>query len=118
MKYGEEIEVRFYRSGGGSEPVREMLNSLTQIEKRNIGSDLRAVQWRYPLGMPTVRYLSDGIFELRSVLPNRISRILFVYFEEKIVLLHGFIKKTQQTPRQDFETALKRFEELKNEKRK
>ena len=75
------------------------------------------MQWRYPLGMPTVRRLSDGIFELRSELPNRISRILFVYFDEEIVLLHGFIKKTQQTPKQDFETALKRFKELKNEKK-
>ena len=80
-------------------------------------SDLRAVQWRYPLGMPTVRHLSSGIFEIRSVLPNRISRILFVYFDEKIVLLHGFIKKTRQTPRQDLETALKRFEDLKNEEK-
>ncbi len=117
MKYGEEIEVRFYRSGSGKEPVREMLNSLTQTEKRIIGSDLRAVQWRYPLGMPTVRHLSSGIFEIRSVLPNRISRILFVYFDERIVLLHGFIKKTRQTPRQDLETALKRFEDLKNEEK-
>ena len=117
MKYGKKIEVRFFRTASGNEPVREMLCALTPIEKKNIGSDLRAVQWRYPLGMPTVRRLSDGIFELRSELPNRISRILFVYFDEEIVLLHGFIKKTQQTPKQDFETALKRFRELKNEKK-
>ncbi len=113
MKYGERIDVLFFRTAAGNEPVREMLAALSDEEKKIIGSDLRAVQWRYPLGMPTVRCLKNGIFELRSVLPTRISRILFVYFDEKIVLLHGFIKKTQKTPQQDLETAIRRFKELK-----
>lgn len=113
MKFGEKIEVLFFRTSAGNEPVREMLSALPEEEKKIIGSDLRAVQWRYPLGMPTVRAMKHGIFELRSELPNRIARILFVYFEEKIVLLHGFIKKTQKTPPQDLETALRRFKELK-----
>lgn len=113
MKFGEKIEVLFFRTSAGNEPVREMLSALPEEEKKIIGSDLRAVQWRYPLGMPTVRAMKHGIFELRSELPNRIARILFVYFEEKIVLLHGFIKKTQKTPPQDLETARRRFKELK-----
>lgn len=113
MKFGEKIEVFFFRTSAGNEPVREMLAALDAEEKKIIGSDLLAVQLRYPLGMPTVRSMPKKIFELRSVLPTRIARILFVYFDEKIVLLHGFIKKTQKTPQQDFETALKRFRELK-----
>jgi len=59
--------------------------------------------------MPVCRPIGDGVFELRSHLArNRIARVLF-YLDTKgrMVLLHGFIKKTQKTPPDDLELARK-----------
>jgi len=68
--------------------------------------------------MPTCRPLGDGLFEVRTNLTGkRIARVLFCINEEKMVLLHGFIKKTQETPQKDLNIALKRKQNLeeKNE---
>lgn len=67
------------------------------------------VEWGWPLGMPTCRPLGDGLHEVRTDLGrNRIARILF-YIDrlERMVLLHGFIKKTQRTPEDDLALARK-----------
>ena len=90
------------------EPVREWLKSLPESERRAIGEDLKTLQFRWPLGMPLVRSLGDGLWELRSNLPNRIARCLLYVPYGRIVLLHGFIKKTQKTPTEDKALALKR----------
>ena len=58
--------------------------------------------------MPLVRSLGGGLWEVRSRLPNRIARTLFYVSETKLVLLHGFIKKTQKLPNEDRALALKR----------
>ena len=63
--------------------------------------------------MPLVRSLGSGIWEVRSRLPNRIARVLFVAFEGEAVLLHGFIKKSQETPLEDLRLARRRKRELK-----
>lgn len=52
--------------------------------------------------------LGSGIWEIRSKLPTRIARVLFFVENEDIILLHGFIKKTQKTPPEDRVLALKR----------
>lgn len=102
------LPVVFFRSGAGKEPVREWIKALSAEERRIIGEDLKAVQFRWPVGMPLVRYLGDGLWELRSTLPTRIVRCLFYQPRGRIVMLHGFIKKTQQTPTEDKALALKR----------
>jgi len=76
-----------------------------------IGEDLKTLQFRWPLGMPLVRSLGDGIWELRSRLPTRISRCLFYVRDRRIIMLHGLIKKTQKTPIEDKALALKRKNE-------
>jgi phage-related protein len=58
--------------------------------------------------MPLVRSLGDGLWELRSTLPSRIARCLSYVPRGRIVLLHGFIKKTPKTPSEDKALALKR----------
>jgi len=88
--------------------VREWLKGLPAEERKAVGEDLMTVQFRWPLGMPLVGSLGDGIWEVRSRLPTRIARTLFFVHEEEIILLHGFIKKTQQTPKEDKALALKR----------
>ncbi len=64
------------------------------------------------IGMPLVGPLGKGLWEVRSTLSNTIARVLFVMHEGQMVLVHGFIKKTQKTPSQDLETGLKRAKEV------
>jgi phage-related protein len=119
----KKIEVIFFRTGAGGEPVREWLRSLSPIEDRKqIGVDIKTVEFGWPIGMPVCRPLGDGLYEVRSSLTqNRIARVLF-YIDAKgrMVLLHGFIKKTQKTPPADLELARKNKtlheSELKREK--
>ncbi len=102
------LPVVFFRNSAGKEPVREWLKTLNVEERRIIGEDLLVVQFRWPLGMPLVRNLGDGLWELRSTLPTRIARCIFYQPRARIVVLHGFIKKTQKTQTEDKALALKR----------
>ena len=70
------LTVRFYREASGSEPVREWLKSLPLEEKREIGTDIKTVQFGWPLGMPVVRHVDGDIWEVRSRLP-RASPVYF-----------------------------------------
>jgi phage-related protein len=71
------------------------------------------VQVGWPIGMPLVRSLGDGLWEIRSSLPSqRIARLLLCFHQGTIVVLHGFIKKTQKTPPDDLELAKKRKREV------
>jgi phage-related protein len=108
MPDSRPLPVIFFRTEAGNEPVREWLQDLPVDERRAIGEDLMTLQYRWPLGMPLVRSLSDGLWELRSNLPTRIARCLFYVPKGRIVVLHGFIKKTQKTSNEDKALALKR----------
>lgn len=110
MKTGlKRLPARFYRSNTGRETVREWLKGLDAADRRVIGEDIKDVEFSWPIGMPLVRSLGRDIWEVRSNLPRgRIARVLFCVEEECMVLLHGFMKKTQKTPRQDIDLAIKR----------
>ncbi len=113
------LNVEFYRESNGNEPVRFWLQSLDKSIKVIIGEDISKVQFRWPLGMPLVRSLGQGIHELRSTIPNGIIRILFMVINKKMILLHGFVKKTEQLPMPDFNLAKKRaknYEQQENKK--
>ena len=99
------LDVVFYRTGSGNEPVSEWLRGLSKTDKRTIGSDIKTVQYGWPIGMPVVRKLDTGLWEIRSRLAQRISRILFTVRGDTMVLLHGFIKKSQKTPKEDLQLA-------------
>jgi phage-related protein len=108
-----KIQLLFYRLPAGGEPVRDWLKSLDDPAKRAIGLDLMRVQWRWPIGMPLCRAMGEGLWEVRTSLPNgRISRVLFCFHGQALVALHGFIKKSQKTPGGDLELARKRQKEL------
>jgi len=68
----------FFQTDAGREPVREWLRDLPRRERKISGEDIMTVQFRWPLGMPLVDNLGAGIWEIRSKLPTRIARILFV----------------------------------------
>jgi phage-related protein len=110
------LEVFFFRSDHGSEPVRDWLKSLPFDEKRIIGEDIKTVQFGWPLGMPIVRKLEPGLWEVRSKLPDKIARVFFTVNGSKMVLLHGFIKKSEKTPQDDLKVARQRLTQLRGEK--
>jgi phage-related protein len=62
-----------------------------------------------------VDYLRESIWEVRSQIGNRIARVLFAVSHSQMLLLHGFVKKTQQTPSSELELALKRLKEWTHE---
>lgn len=106
------LSVRFYKTDKGAEPVRDWLKSLSKRDKRTIGEDIKTVQFGWPVGMPIVRKIDKGVWEIRSHLKDGIARVIFTVVGDTMVLLHGFIKKSKKTPKEDIETAKKRKKNL------
>jgi len=105
--------VVFYRTRNGAELVRDWLRALDERDRNAIGLDLMRVQFRWPVGMPLCRAMGDDLWEVRTSLPsNRIARVLFCVVRDRIVVLHGFIKKTQKTPDGELTLARKRKKEF------
>jgi phage-related protein len=110
------LQVVFFKTAAGREPVRDWIKSLPREERRVIGLDLLTVQYGWPMGMPLVRKLQEDLWEIRSTLGNRIARVLFTVAGATLVPLHGFIKKSQKTPQADLDLARQRLQELKKRK--
>src|ERR1019366_1341649 len=105
----KRLPARFYRSNSGREPVREWLKRLDAEDRKILGEDIKDVEFSWPIGLPLVRSLGRGLWEVRSSLPRgRTARVIFCIEQERMVLLHGFIKKTRTTPQHDIDLALKR----------
>lgn len=108
-----KIPLIFYRAHSGSEPVRDWLKRLPDVERQAIGKDLLRAQWRWPAGMPLCRPLGSGLWEVRTDLPTkRTARVLLCFYRNHLVALHGFIKKTRTTPDADLALARQRQKEL------
>ena len=91
----------------------EWLRSLDRGERRAIGMDLMRVQFGWPIGMPLVRSLRNGLWEVRSTLPSqRIARLILCFHQGSLVVLHGFIKKTRKTSAEDLALARRRMKEV------
>jgi phage-related protein len=105
----KRVPAIFYRTDAGGEPVRDWLKALTKHEKRAIGEDIKTVELGWPIGMPVTKPLGDGLHEVRTQLgSNRIARVVFyVDKQQRMVLLHGFVKKTKKMPDEDLELARK-----------
>jgi phage-related protein len=109
----KRLPAVFYALPTGREPVREWLRSLDRDDRKIVGEDIKDVEFSWPIGMPLCRALSKGLWEVRSDLTQgRISRVIFCVHEGRMVLLHGFIKKTQKTPADALELALRRKKEI------
>ncbi len=112
MNIGDaRLAVVFFRTGTGSEPVRKWLKSLPVTHKKVIGEDIKTVQFGWPLGMPLVEKLEPYLWEVRSKVPGGIARVLFTVDGHLMILLHGFIKKTQKIPPKEINTARSRLKQ-------
>ena len=112
----KKLPARFYENPAGSELVREWLKSLSPDDRKTVGKDIAKVEYGWPIGMPYCRPLGGGLWEVRSDIGNgRVSaRVLFCIAGGSMVLLHGFTKKTQRTPRGELNVAKNRMKELGN----
>jgi phage-related protein len=111
-----KLKATFYAQPGSeppSQPVRDWLLSLPKPDRIEIGGDIQAVQFGWPLGLPLVRHLQGDLWEVRTHLSNRIARVIFAVEDGAMYLLHGFIKTTQKTPPADMELAQKRWKQIK-----
>jgi phage-related protein len=96
------LQVVFYRSDSGAEPVRRRLKSLPVSHKKAIGEDVKTVQFGWPMGMPLVETLSPYLWEVRTKVPDGIARVMFtvdnkangvrqIERKERVPTLHAFI---------------------------
>lgn len=109
----KRLPAFFYELPSGRSPVRDWIRGLDVADRKIIGEDIKDVEFSWPIGMPLVRALGQGLWEVRSNLTQgRIARVLFCTHEGRMVLLHGFVKKTQKTPEADRDLALKRMKEV------
>ncbi len=97
MSIGDiRLNVVFFRSNSGTEPVRRWLKSLPASHKKAIGEDIKTVQFGWPLGMPLVKKINPHLWEVRTNVPDGISRVLFTVDGYLMILIHGFIKERAQ----------------------
>jgi phage-related protein len=106
------LRCAFYQSSTGAEPVREWLRALNREIRLEIGSDIERVQWRWPISKPLVGTFGAGLYEVRTSVHGNIYRVLFCIVGDTMVLLHGFMKKTQKTPDREIELARGRMKEV------
>ena len=105
----KRLPAYFYRTDSGREPVREWLQGFIPADRKIIGEDIKDVEFSWPIGMPLVRSLGRDLWEIRSSLTGgKIARVIFCVVENRMVLLHGFIKKSQKTPQKEIDLAFKR----------
>ncbi|MFA6075035.1 MAG: type II toxin-antitoxin system RelE/ParE family toxin [Negativicutes bacterium] len=104
------FEIIFYRDSGGSEPVKEYIETLVNKQDKDSRIKLNKLrdyikilsEYGTRAGEPYIKHIDDGIWELRP-LRNRI--FFFSWQETHFVLLHQFVKKTQKTPRREIDQA-------------
>ena len=109
------LVVAFYQTGADKEPVRVWLKSLKKEDRKAIGEDIKTAQFGWPLGIPLIRKIERDLWEVRSNLSGGIARVFFTVEGHTMILLHGFIKKSQKTPQSDLNTAKRRLADLQSE---
>jgi phage-related protein len=107
----KRLPARFYRTIGGAEPVREWLRTLDPSDRRIVGADIKEIEFDWPVGMPLCRSLGHVLGEVPShISRGRIVRVIFCIAHGEMILLHGFIKKSQKAAR-DLALAIRRKKE-------
>ena len=108
--------VLFYQTAMGKETIKEWLRSFDKDDRAILGEDLMTVQFGFPMGLPLCRSLGQGLWEVRSTLSDGRREARMIFYQdaqaEALVVLHGFIKKSQKTPKAEIDIALKRKREF------
>jgi phage-related protein len=117
-KTAKKISASFFQNDKGKMPVREWILGFSPDDKKIIGEDIKTAEFGWPVGMPVVKPIGDKLYEVRSSLSDGSeARILFTIYKNYMVLLHGFIKKTQKIQKRELNLARNRMKKFfKNEK--
>jgi phage-related protein len=109
------MEIVFYQTQNGRRPVETELLKLDRDNRAKVLAHLDFLEKNEKtLKEPHVKYLGDGLKELRtSIHPGQYRVVYFLQLKEEIVLLHSFKKKTQKTPKKDLDLAKKRMKDWK-----
>ena len=113
MDRKEPLKAVFFENESGNQPVRDFILGLTREDRKEVGSDIFTVQKGFPLGLPLVEKLDTDLWEIRSHISDGICRIFFTIHQETMVLLHGFVKKSQKIPLKELKTAKGRLTEFR-----
>lgn len=109
------LQAAFFTTGAGKRPVREWLMEFSPQDRKIIGEDVATLEFCWPVGMPKCAPMkgTQGLYEIRSnISSGRIARVFFVLAGRQMVLLHGFVKKTQKTPEKELKLAAARMKEV------
>jgi len=117
MDRKKSLQVVFFKTESGKQPVRDFILELTREDKKEIGSDIFTVQKEFPLGPPLVEKIDTDLWEIRSHIADGICRIFFTIHQETIVLLHGYIKKSQKIPQKELRIVKERLKEFRRLKK-
>jgi phage-related protein len=115
MATAKRIPATFYRRINRTEPVRDWLKDFAIEDRIPIGRAIGIVEFGWPVGMPVCWPIAGrrGLWEVRcAVSDKRIARILFCIHEGRMLLLNGFIKKSQKTPDREIDLAVRRMKEI------
>src|SRR4051794_31857256 len=107
----KRVHAFFYSSRSGREPVREWLMTLSKDDRREVGRMLMTLEFGWPVGMPLSRPMGRGLHELRADLEEQRRARVFFYVDsqQRLILLHAFVKKTRATPERELEIARNRM---------
>lgn len=105
------MEVEFYQTADGKKVIEEFLDSLPAKDLAKVLRDMEVLADYAPdLHEPYTKHIDGPIWELRSKFSSNIYRLFyFIYQNNKLIMLHGFTKKTNRTPRGEIQTAQKRL---------
>jgi phage-related protein len=102
------LQVLFFKADTEREPVREWLLSFSKEDMREIGQDIKTAQFGWPIGMPLIRKIEKDLWEVRSHIRDGIARVFFTVDDDRMILLSGFVKKSQGTPQSELDLARNR----------
>lgn len=108
--------VIYYISPTGENPVKKFLDSLLKNQKAKVFRLFEIYQlYGLSLIIPHTRKLTDSpLWEIRIKGKDNIRIIYIAHTKSSILVLHGFIKKTQKTPLKEMNIALARYRDWKN----
>ncbi|MBP5448323.1 MAG: type II toxin-antitoxin system RelE/ParE family toxin [Treponema sp.] len=107
------LEVVFYETEQKNQPCRDFLLALSKDDRREVGADIFAAQKGFPLGLPLCRKMETDLWEIRSTVSDGICRVFFTVDGDTMILLHGFKKKSQKTPKKEIDIAENRLKDYK-----
>ena len=111
----KQIRIHFYKTSLGKEPVRDWILGLSIDDKKLIGAEMKTVEFGWPIGMPVVRKIERDLWEVRIHITDGIARVLFTVIDDQMILLHGFVKKSQKMPANELKTTRERLKDLHHE---